>query len=207
MHTGVISEELPDIHALKIPYLIPWAAGQGLTRHDYQPSFTFRVSINDGHVAPSCSNGRCARTTGRRAAREFDLGPQQSGRAEDDLDKLPAHAVEIVWFNQGDPLLENGIERLVQAGKQALVLVANGIDAQTVVQAMAKQERRLPIFAHWALIGNDFWGRNQALLKKVDLRFVQSILENDPGQHPKLARFLERYRQRYSLGAREPIPR
>lgn len=207
MHTGVISEELPDIHALKIPYLIPWAAGQGLTRHDYQPSFTFRVSINDGHVAPFLLE-RALRQNGPVAVllENSTWGRSNQAALKTILDKLPAHAVEIVWFNQGDPLLENGIERLVQAGKQALVLVANGIDAQTVVQAMAKQERRLPIFAHWALIGNDFWGRNQALLKKVDLRFVQSILENDPGQHPKLARFLERYRQRYSLGAREPIP-
>ena len=71
---------------------------------------------------------------------------------------------------------------------------------------MAKQENRIPIFSHWALVGGDFWEQNQVPLKKVDLRFVQSILENDPGQHPKLASFLERYRQRYGIGAKEPIP-
>lgn len=207
MHTAVITEELEDIHRLKIPYLIPWAAGQGLTMHDYRPSFTFRVSINDGHVAPFLLE-RALKQKGSVAIllENSTWGRSNEAALKPMLEKLPAGTVGIDWFNQGDTAVAALIEKLVKSGKRAVVLVANGIDSQTIVTAMAKQEIQIPIFAHWALTGGNFWAQNQASLSKVDLRFVQSILEGDPGNHPQLARLLERYRQRYGVGANEPIP-
>jgi tripartite ATP-independent transporter DctP family solute receptor len=207
MHTAVISDELEDIHRLKMPYLIPWAAGQGLIKHDYQPSFTFRVSINDGHVAPFLLD-RALKQNGSVAIliENTTWGRSNEAALKPVLEKLPAGAAEIAWFNQGDTGVELVIERFVKSGKRAVVLVATGIDAGNVVQAMAKQETQIPIFSHWALVGGDFWGQNQLALKKVDLRFVQTILENDPGHHPKLANFLEQYRKRYGIDAKEPIP-
>lgn len=207
MHTAVITEELEDIHRLKMPYLIPWAAAQGLTMHDYQPSFTFRVSINDGYVAPFLLD-KALKQNGPVVVllENSTWGRSNEAALKPILNKLPSDAVEIAWFNQGDTGVALVMDRFVKSGKQAVVLVANGIDARNVVQAMAKQEKQIPIFAHWALVGGDFWEQNQVWLKKVDLRFVQSILENDPGNHPKLANFLERYRQRYGVGSKEPIP-
>jgi len=207
MHTAVITEELQDIHRLKIPYLIPWAAGQGLIKHDYQPSFTFRVSMNDAQVAPFLLD-KALKQNGSVAIllENTTWGHSNEAALKPILEKLPAGTVEIAWFNQGDTGVELLIDRFAKSGKRAVVLVANGIDASNVVKAMAKQESQIPIFSHWALVGGDFWEQNHLSLKKVDLRFVQSILENDPGHHPKLSGFLERYRQRFGIGAKEPIP-
>lgn len=207
MHTAVISEELAEIHQLKIPYLIPWAAGQGLIQHPYRPSFTFRVSISDNHVAPFLLE-RAAKQGGPVAIllENSTWGQSNEAALKPLMEKLPKGSTEIVWFNQGDPQIENLAPRLAQAGKRAFVLVANGIDAQAMLKGLAQQPQKIPVFAHWALTGGDFWGKNQAMLKKVDLRIAQSILESDPGSHPKLAHFVENYRQRYGLSERDPIP-
>jgi C4-dicarboxylate-binding protein DctP len=207
MHSAVITEELPDIHRLQIPYLIPWASAQGLTLHDYRPSFTFRVSINDTHVAPFLLEnalkhaGKIAILLERSA-----WGRSSEAALKPLIDKLPAGTISIEWLNAGDGAIDARIDQLLKAGNQAIVLVANGIEAHTIVQAMARQEKPIPIFAHWALVGGDFWGTTQGALQKVDLRFVQSILMDENGHHPNLAGFLKAYRQRYGLGADDPVP-
>jgi tripartite ATP-independent transporter DctP family solute receptor len=207
MHSAVITDELDDIHRLKIPYLIPWAAAQGLTLHDHRPSYTFRVSINDSHVAPFLLehalklNGPVAVLLERSA-----WGRSNEAALKPLIDKLPAGTVEIEWLTTGDPAIEARIAQLVKGGKRSIVLVANGIEARTIVQAMAKQEKPVPIFAHWALVGGDFWSQTQAALQRVDLRFVQSILMDETAAHPNLPKLLTRYRQRYGLSVNDPIP-
>ncbi len=207
MHSGVITEELDDIHRLKIPYLIPWAAAQGLTLHEHRPSYTYRVSINDTYVAPFLleralkSHARVSVLLERSA-----WGRSSEAALKPLIDKLPPGTAEIEWVNTGDSGIEARVDQLVKNEKQAIVLVVNGIEALAVVQAMAKQERKIPIFAHWALVGGDFWGQARAALQKVDLRFVQSILRDETASHPNLSRFLERYRQRYGAGPDDPLP-
>ena len=207
MHSAVISEELEDIHRLQIPYLIPWASAQGLTLHENQPSYTFRVSINDSHVAPFLleralkRNGKVVIMLERSAwgrSNEAALAPL--------IDKLPPGSTEIEWLNTGETAIDVRIEQLVKNGVSAVVLVANGIEVRTIVQAMAKMDKPIPIFAHWALVGGDFWGQTKMELKKVDLRFVQSILMDETTAHPNLAKFLKQYRQRYGVDADDPIP-
>ena len=207
MHTSVITDELADIHRLKIPYLIPWAAAQGLIAHEHRPSYTFRVSINDSFVAPFLLehalklNGPVTVLLERSA-----WGRSNEAALKPLLEKLPAGSVQIEWLTSGDPAIEARVAELVKGGKRSIVLVANGIEARAIVQAMAKQEKPVPIFAHWALVGGDFWGQTQAALQKVDLRFVQSILMDGTAAHPNLPAFLARYRQRYGVGASDPIP-
>jgi tripartite ATP-independent transporter DctP family solute receptor len=207
MHSAVITDELEDIHRLKIPYLIPWAAAQGLTQHDYRPNYTFRVSINDSHVAPFLlehalkHNGPLAIILERSA-----WGRSNEAALKPMLDKLPSGRAEIQWINSGDMAIEGIADQLIKSGKRAVVMVANGIEGSVIVKAMAGQEKPIPIYAHWALTGGDFWAENKAALQKVDLRFVQTILMEDPGQHPQLAQFLQRYRKRYGLGPEDPIP-
>jgi C4-dicarboxylate-binding protein DctP len=207
MHSAVITEELPDIHRLQIPYLIPWASAQGLTLHDYQPSFTFRVSINDTHVAPFLLEN-ALKQAGKIAVllERSAWGRSSEAALKPLMDKLPAGSISIEWLNAGDAAIDARIDQLLRAGNQAIVLVANGIEAHTIVQAMARQDKPIPIFAHWALIGGDFWGSTQGALQKVDLRFVQSILMDENGEHPRLPDFLQRYRQRYGLGLDDPVP-
>jgi len=207
MHTAVITEELETIHRLKIPYLIPWAAGQGLIDHDHRPSYTFRVSINDGHVAPFLMER--ARKLGGHVVvllENSTWGRSNEAALRPIIAKLPPNTVSIDWFNGGEPSFDARLATPPYRDASAIVLVANSQEGKLIVQAMARQEKPLPIFAHWGLTGADFWKQTQTELQKTKLHFVQSILMDETQMHPKLPQFVKLYRQRYALAPDVAIP-
>lgn len=208
MHSAVITAELPEIHQHKIPYLIPWAAAQGLIKHDFSPSFTFRVSSSDDVILPILVERAF------KGHRKIGLMLEESGwgrsseqAAQATLLKHGKENYEILWFKNGDTTLLNSIERLQGNGCEAIVFIGNGIEAGEVVRAMAGLDKRLPIYAHWALAGGNFWEDNSAALAKVDLRFVQSVLvSEDANLHRQLPAFVARYRAYYGLSPQAPVP-
>ncbi|MCF8156444.1 MAG: DctP family TRAP transporter solute-binding subunit [Rhodoferax sp.] len=207
MHTAVISEELEPIHRLKMPYLIPWAAGQGLIAHNHKPSYTFRVSVSDAQIAPFLLEH--ARKVGPRVVVLLEnsvWGRSNEAALRPVIAKLPPNTVTIDWFNGGEPSFAARLASPLYRDANAIVLVANSVESQLVVQATAMQEKPTPIFAHWALTGADFWKQAQAPLQKANLRFVQSVLIDDMQTHPKLPQFANRYRKRYGLDTDAPIP-
>ncbi|MCF8167560.1 MAG: DctP family TRAP transporter solute-binding subunit [Rhodoferax sp.] len=205
--TPVILETLEEIHRLKIPYLIPWAAGQSLIAHTHQPSYTFRTSITDGQVAPFLLE-HALRLGGRVVV---VLETSGWGRSNEDalrpiIAKLPPNTVTIDWFTQGENNIDAKLSSPLYRDASAMVLVTNAPESQVIVQAMARLDKPLPIFAHWGLTGANFWEQNQTALQKVRLRFVQSILVDETQIHPKLAAFIQRYRKRFGLAPNTPLP-
>lgn len=207
MHSAVILEELEDIHRLRIPYLIPWAAGGSLTAHEHRPSYTFRVSVTDTEVAPFLlehalkSGGHVAVLLERSA-----WGRSNEAVLKPLIEKLPAGSVGMDWFTANDSDIETKIHALNDNGARALLMVANPAGSRAIVQAMARQEKPLPIFAHWGLTGADFWKQEQVALQRVDLRFVQSVLIHGAHIRPQLKKFITRYRERYGLGSDDTVP-
>ena len=207
MHTAVISEELEAIHRLKVPYLIPWAAGQGLIDHDHRPSYTFRVSVGDAHVAPFLLER--ARKLGGRVVvllENSTWGRSNEAALKPIIAKLPPNTVSIDWFNGGEPNFDARLASPLYRDASAIVLVANSQEGKLIVQASAREDKPLPIFAHWGLTGADFWKQTQTELQKVKLHFVQSILLDETQTHPRLPAFVKRYRQRYDLDPEAAIP-
>lgn len=207
MQSAVIQAELDDIHRLKVPYLIPWASGHGLIEHGKQPSFTFRVSASDRQVSPFLLER--ALKVGERVVvllEQSAWGRSTEAALKPMLEQGAAGRVAIEWFNIGETALPSRVEAIVRSGAGSIVLVANTRESLSVVQAMAQQADPLPIFAHWGLTGGDFWKDAEAALKRVDLRFVQSILVDESRSHPRLKNFINRYRQRYGLNAADVIP-
>ncbi|TXT40270.1 MAG: Extracellular ligand-binding receptor [Comamonadaceae bacterium] len=143
MHTVVIDEELETIHRLKMPYLIPWSAGQGLINHHYRPSYTFRVSITDGHVAPFLLER--ARKLGGPVV--VLLENSAWGRSNEEalrpiIAKLPPGAVSIDWFNGGEPSFEARLATPMYRDASAIVMVANSQEGKLIVRATALQPKR-----------------------------------------------------------------
>jgi tripartite ATP-independent transporter DctP family solute receptor len=211
IHSAVVMEALADIHRLKIPFLVPWAAAQGVTRHEYSPNYVFRVSINDTDVAPfllekALKQGGPVTVLLERSA----WGRSNEAALKPMLEKLGTERVDIEWINIGEPNLSNtleaSIDRLMLKGSHALVLVANGPECQHVVQAMARQEKPIPIFSHWGLTATDFWKQAQGALQRVDLRFVQTVLVDESAASPHLNKFIERYRARYGVDRKDILP-
>jgi tripartite ATP-independent transporter DctP family solute receptor len=207
VQTAVILDEVEDIHRLKLPFLIPWGTGQGITEHEHRPSYTFRISVIDSLAAPFLLER--ALHTSSRVVVLLERSPW--GRSNDAvlqplIEKLPPGSVEIEWFNVADAGTESIVNALAQGEAGAMVLVANAVESQKIVQAMARQKKPLPIFAHVGLTAGDFWKSCKDALTRVDLRFVQSILMSDAEAHPRLKQFIVRYRERFALAPDEPIP-
>ncbi|MBS0356710.1 MAG: DctP family TRAP transporter solute-binding subunit [Proteobacteria bacterium] len=207
VQTAVIADELEDIHRLQIPFLIPWGTGRGLVEHGHRPNYTFRVSVSDSLAAPFLLE-HALRVGGRVVVL---LERSAWGRSNDEvlkpiIDKLPAGRVEIEWFNVGDAGTEARLHAIAGSDVAALVLVSNALESQKIVQALARQDKPLPVFAHVALTGGNFWQTTQGALQHVDLRFVQSILMDDASTHPRFRKFLDHYRERYGLGRDEMVP-
>ncbi|MBS0371905.1 MAG: DctP family TRAP transporter solute-binding subunit [Proteobacteria bacterium] len=207
VQTAVIADELEDIHRLQIPFLIPWGTGRGLVEHGHRPNYTFRVSVSDSLAAPFLLE-HALRVGGRVVVL---LERSAWGRSNDEvlkpiIEKLPAGRVEIEWFNVGDAGTEARVRAITGREAGAVVLVANAVESQKIVQAMARQEKTPPVFAHVGLTGGDFWQTTQGALQRVDLRFVQSVLLDDAATNPRFRKFLQHYRERYALGRDEMVP-
>lgn len=206
MHTAVILAEQDDIHRLQIPYLVPWSSGHGVTAHEYRPSYIFRVSISDDDVGPFLleralkSGGPIAILLERSA-----FGRSSEAVFRPLIEKLPAGSVEMDWVTAGDTGIEAKIDNLARHGARVLVMVGNPAVSGAIVEAMARQDKPLPILAPWGLTGGDFWKKEQVALQRVDLRFVQTILMEAAQSRPNLKKFVARYRERYGLGSEDPV--
>jgi len=207
MHSSVILEELADIHRLQIPYLIPWAAGQGLTDNGLQPNYVFRLAVSDAQVAPLLLE-RALKEGGRVV---IFLEKSAWGRSNEAvlkplIERQPPGNVSIEWVTLGDPGLEAQVLAATRKGPRAVVMAANFMESLAVVRALASLERPLPVFAHWGLTSGDFFRAAQQPLQRVDLRFVQTVLMAETDSHPRLKPFLKHYRERYGLAGDDPLP-
>lgn len=207
MHSSVIIEEMADIHRLKIPYLVPWAAGQGIVDNGQQPNYVFRAAVSDSQVAPMLLE-RALKEGGRVV---IFLEKSAWGRSNEAvlkplIERQPSGNVAIEWVTLGDPGLEAQVLAATRSGPRAVVMATNFMESVAVVRAMASLERPVPIFAHWGLTGGDFWKNAQQALQRVDLRFVQTLLMAETDSHPRLKPFLKHYRERYGLGAEDTLP-
>lgn len=207
LHSAAVLEALPEIHRIGIPVLVPWAASQGLTNHDYRPNYVFRVSLSDQHVGPFLLQHALARGPRVRVLLErSSWGRSNESAMESLLAGRPAGEVGIEWLNIGDPALDAVADRLASDQVDAVVLVANPPEASRIVQALARQPHPPTVFAHWGLTGADFWRTNAATLDKVELLFVQSVIMDDTAHHPRLNAFKATYRARFGLDRDTPIP-
>ena len=47
VHTPVVLQELPLLHDLQMPMLVPWAAGTPIIDNGFSPNYVFRLSVRD----------------------------------------------------------------------------------------------------------------------------------------------------------------
>lgn len=185
-HSPVYLELLPLIHGLGMPYLDPWAAADGITRHAYRPGYVFRLSLLDSWAIAHMID--FART--RRMRRLGALLPNSSwGRScraaiqHRLAGDAAVHLVSEQWYSFGDEDLRLQCESLHGAGAEFVIMVANEIEGAHFVRVLAEQAwaQQLPVLAHWGITGGQFHALAGGALDKVDLRVVQtfSFLRND----------------------------
>ncbi len=179
VHTPVVMQELSWIHELKIPMLVPWAAGTPIIDNGFKPNYVFRLSVRDELAGQFFSKqlqskgikriGLMLERTGWGRSNERSFGKASK-----------SHDLTIVgtqWFHWGAKSLSQEVDVLIARGAQAIVLVANAPEGALAVLEMAKRDAkaRVPIYSHWGVTGGDFANRvGLETLKKVDLWVLQT---------------------------------
>lgn len=199
IHSNVIVAEQELLHRLGLPLLAPWSSSGSVVNHLYTPNYIFRLSADDQRVAPFL-----VEYAGKRfRAPALLVENSEWGRnirhiLRQQFEQNDLRVVDDHVFNRGSADFQAGLTSFAEKGADVVVMIANPLEAQHIVHAMAAQAKALPIVAHWGLTASDFWASNRDALEKVELSFFQtsSIIDNP---RPIAQELVQHYLQRYDL--------
>jgi len=205
----VMLELIPVVQKEGIVLLDPWASADGITAHQYKPSYTFRLSLKDSDAMPVILGHARKRGLHRVG---FLLPNTGWGRSNEQAAQtyLASHPdlkmVRTRWYNWGDASYLEQYRDILAAGADVLVLVANDTEGSTLINEIASlpENEHLPILSHWGVTGGRFFENTRANLFKLDLSVVQSFsfFKAPPAIRE---RFMEEARNRYHLTSWETI--
>lgn len=174
-----VVECVPIAHELKLPLLAPWSAADEIIDHSLKPSYTFRLSLRDSWALPVM-----IRHATRKGAKRLAILLPNSSWGRSSLRAAQAHLatqrasslVHTAWYNWGDKSVLAPYRAAVQAGAQALLLVANEADGAPLVREVAELPvaERVPIAAHWGVTGGEFPKLAGPGLHELDFAVVQT---------------------------------
>jgi branched-chain amino acid transport system substrate-binding protein len=179
----VALEIAPLAGKLRLPFLDPWAAADGITRQP-EPNYVFRLSLIDSWAMETMLDYARARGFERVALFVPNTAWGRSNEAAL-LAYAKRHARlshQTFWYNWGDTEFAELLAQAQANGAQALVMVANEFEGLPIVKLMAAQPEasRLPIISHWGLLGGDFAAKARAALERVDFAVVHTFSFSDP---------------------------
>jgi branched-chain amino acid transport system substrate-binding protein len=130
-----------------------------ITRHEYRPNYTFRVSVSDIYADEFLV----------RYATEV-LGARKPGLIADTSSWGDANVAGVVeWanllniesppqqrFRQGDTDMLAQVKALQQDGADSLIMIANATEGAAIVRAMRAIGWNAPIISHWGISGGAF---------------------------------------------------
>jgi branched-chain amino acid transport system substrate-binding protein len=174
-----VLEALPTLHQLALPLLNPWAATDSIVDNGYQPNFVFRLSLSDSWGLPTMLHHAQAKGARRVGLLLLNSSWGRGGlkAAEAYVAKHPGlKIVDTRWFNQTDKSFRDHYLALVDAGAQAVLLVANNDVAAKVKElAQLPADRRVPLVSHWGVTGGRFPEEaGFAALQALDFSVVQT---------------------------------
>lgn len=201
IHTPVALSELKDIHANKIIYLGPWAAGTPIVDNGYKPNYVFRVSVRD-----ALAGGFMVNYSFQSGYEKLGLLFERTGWGRSNekavlaaLKERRTEPVGLEWFNWGTRDLTDEIRRLRSKGAEAVILVANPREGRIAIEAMAglTKSKQLPIISHWGISGGNFFKDNKEILKKIDFSFLQTFSFLQPPVPEQAHKFFKSYKKSF----------
>lgn len=207
-YSPVVQQNLQLIHDIGMPYLLPWAAADGLTEHAYTPNFVFRLALRDSWAIAKMIGSAEARGYRRIGLILPNSGWGRSNRAA--VEKLlgggdRSTLVSEQWYNFGDEQFDVQYDALRRADADVILLVANELEGAALVAEIARRpaSERLPVLSHWGVTGGEFFKRAGDALARVDFSVVQTYSFID-AKDARARRVLDRLRERYGVAnARE----
>ncbi|MDX1453348.1 MAG: ABC transporter substrate-binding protein [Oleiphilaceae bacterium] len=200
VHTPVVLKELPVIHENSIIYLDPWAAGTPIVDNGFEPNYVFRISVRDqeaGKVLVAHAK--------KRGAQKIGLLLERTGWGRSNEKSMSQAAAthglsitKIQWFNWGQKDFTKDIEALIEAGSEAILLVANAPEGAGAAEAILRNEhaRKLPLISHWGLSAGTFVEQlGLSKLAQLDLVVLQTYSFTHPHSKKINERVLNQYKK------------
>jgi branched-chain amino acid transport system substrate-binding protein len=176
----VIIEELPKLKETKLLFMAPWSSADSIIDNGMQPNYIFRLSLRDSLAMPKMLQIASERKFGKVGLllTNTSWGRSNLLAAKKYADKSgKPRIVQTAWYNFTEKTLLPQYKSLLDAGAQAIVLVANDDEAATLVREMATlpENQRVPILSHWGITGGEFVKQAGPALQKVDLSVIQTF--------------------------------
>ncbi|MBF0094723.1 MAG: ABC transporter substrate-binding protein, partial [Alphaproteobacteria bacterium] len=124
----VVIEELPILRETKTLFLAPWSAADAIVDNGMVPNYSFRLSLRDSLAMPALLHHAAGVN-----ARKVGLILTNTAWGRSNLAAAERHfaagggppSVATVWYNWQDKSLIDKYEVLINAGAEAIILVAN----------------------------------------------------------------------------------
>lgn len=197
IHTPVALASLKAIHKHGIVFLGPWAAGTPVVDNGYEPSYVFRVSARDEFAGGFLIDAALRRGFSKPGLLLWRTG---WGRSNENamtaaMRRTKTESAGTQWFNTSQRDISDQIDKLISAGADVIMLVANAPEGLTVLRDMAARppDKRVPIISHWGITGGNLFRQDPTVFEKVDLTFLQTYSFFEPPFPKKSARLLKAY--------------
>jgi branched-chain amino acid transport system substrate-binding protein len=170
------------IHEQKIILMDAWGSANGITDHDYKPSYTFRVSLKDEYAMPTLLNHATSKNLEKVALLLPQTGWGRSNEAAANQfweDNKSPQLTKLVWYKWGDQMqdLARHYDDILASGAKGLILVANDIEGSLLVRYVASLpvKKRIPIISHWGVTGGAFVESSEGALSQIDFSVIQTF--------------------------------
>ena len=190
----VVIEQLPSLKQAQIPFLAVWSAADVIIDNGSNPNYAFRLSLRDSLAMPFMLETAYQRGHERVGLLLTNTAWGRSNLAAADqyaaTHKQP-RVVATGWYNWQETTLVAHYDKLLAAGAQAVVLVANDDEAAVLVREIAAlpAARRLPVLSHWGVTGGRFFQQAGSALQAVDFSVIQTFSFHT-ARKPALHRFM-----------------
>ena len=176
----VIVETVPEAQRMKVPLVSVWGSADPITDHGQSPSYVFRLSLKDSWGVEAMLRRA---STAHKARRVCAVLPNTSwGRSGQGVISSRAGALGLSvvatrWYNWGDKAFGEILSACRAGDAQAMLLVANEVEAALIVREMAAlaPADRIPIVSHWGVTGGVMHELAGEALDKVDLQVIQTF--------------------------------
>lgn len=176
----VIIEQLPHLQRHRIPFMAVWSSADEIIANGMRPNYAFRLSLRDSLAMPKLLGTAIGRGYQKVGLLLINSSWGRSNRvaAERFVSETKGiRIVDSVWYNWTETTLLAQYQRLLGAGAQCIVLVANDVAGATLVREIASlpQSARLPIISHWGVTGGQFFNQAGKSLQEVDMSVIQTF--------------------------------
>ena len=176
----VIVETVPEAQRMKVPLVSVWGSADPITDNGHSPSYVFRLSLKDSWGVEAMLKRAASAHKARRICAVLpntSWGRSGQGVITSRAVPLGLTVVATRWYNWGDKSFGDTLAACRAGDAQAMVLVANEVEAALIVREMAAlaPADRIPIVSHWGVTGGVMHELAGEALDKVDLQVIQTF--------------------------------